>query len=365
MTAANERAEPVVHVGQRVLGSGKPCFIAAEVGINHNGDMALAKRSIEAAKAAGADAVKFQNYRTEDFLSDRTLTYAYVSQGKEVVEPQWDMFKRCELTTAMLRELREHCDKVGLTFFSTPTSEQGVRELVELGSPLLKNGSDFLSNHPLVRVMARTGLLTVLSTGMATLAEVDDSVRVFNEAGGKELMLLVCTSAYPTPAPAVHLRRIGAMKSAFGVPVGFSDHTEGIVAAVGAVTLGACFVEKHFTLDKNLPGPDHRFSADPGELRALVDAVRFVETALGEPTLGPTSAEGEARSGYTLSCVAARALPAGHVLGESDIALRRPGGGLPPRMLPMIIGLPLARAVTQGHSFAMGDFASAGGARPA
>jgi N,N'-diacetyllegionaminate synthase len=349
---------PSVKVGGRVLGATSPCFIAAEVGINHNGDLALAHRSIDAAKAAGADAVKFQNYRTEDFLSDRTLTYRYVSQGREVVEPQWDMFKRCELTVDGLRELREHCDRIGLAFFSTPTSEQGVADLVALGAPLLKNGSDFLSHHPLVRAMARSGLPTVLSTGMATLGEVDDSVRAFREAGGSELVLLVCTSAYPTPGEAVHLRRIPALRDVFGVPVGFSDHTEGIAAAVGAVALGACFIEKHFTLDKGLPGPDHRFSADEAELRSLVQAVRFVEAALGSPVLGPTAAEGEARSGYTLSCVAARALPAGHVVAEHDIALRRPGGGLPPRALPLIVGLRLCRPVTAGHVFGMTDFSS-------
>jgi N-acetylneuraminate synthase/N,N'-diacetyllegionaminate synthase len=347
---------PVVEIGARQLGAGQPCFIAAEIGINHNGDLQLAHRTIDAAKAAGVDAVKFQNYQTEDFLSDRSLTYEYVSQGKHVVESQWDMFKRCELTTAALRELREHCERAGLIFFSTPTSQRGVEDLVQLQAALLKNGSDFLSNHPLVRAMARTGIPTVLSTGMATLAEIDDSVRAFREAGGRALILLVCTSAYPTPAEAVHLRRIPTLRDAFAVPVGFSDHTEGTAAAVGAVALGSCFIEKHFTLDKNLPGPDHRFSADEAELRDLVTSLRFVEAALGDSTLGPTQAEGGARSGYTLSCVAARAMRQGETLGEADIALRRPGTGLPPRVLPFISGLKLRHAVAAGHVFSMSDF---------
>ena len=259
----------VVRVGERLVGEGQPCFLAAEVGINHNGDMDLAHRSIDAAAEAGADAVKFQNYHTEDFVSDRSLTYEYVSQGKTVVESQYDMFKRCELAAAQLRELREHCDRRGVVFFSTPTSEKGIQELLELGVPLLKNGSDYLVNLSLIRAMARTALPTVISTGMATLDDVKDAVEAFRGAGGKDLVLLHCTSSYPTPPGDVHLRKISALSAAFDCAVGFSDHTNGTVAAIGSVALGACMIEKHFTLDKNLPGPDHRFSADPGELRML------------------------------------------------------------------------------------------------
>ena len=243
----------VVRIGKRWVGEGQPCFLAAEVGINHNGDMDLAHRSIDAAADAGADAVKFQNYHTEDFLSDRSLTYEYVSQGKTVVEPQYDMFKRCELAPAQLRELRAHCDRREVIFFSTPTSEKGIQELLELGMSLLKNGSDYLVNLPLIRAMARTGLPTVISTGMATLDDVKDGVEAFRGAGGKDLILLHCTSSYPTPPEDVHLRKIGALSTAFDCVVGLSDHTEGTVAAIGAVALGACMIEKHFTLDRNLP----------------------------------------------------------------------------------------------------------------
>ena len=175
----------VVRIGKRLVGEGQSCFLAAEVGINHNGDMDLARRSIDAAADAGADAVKFQNYRTEDFISDRSLTHEYVSQGKTVVESQYDMFKRCELGPAQLRELSEHCNRRGVVFFSTPTSENGIQELVELGVPLLKNGSDYLVNLPLIRAMARTGLPTVISTGMATQDEVKDGVEAFRGAGGR------------------------------------------------------------------------------------------------------------------------------------------------------------------------------------
>lgn len=346
-----------VRIGDRLFGEGYPSMLAAEIGINHNGDMELAHRMIDAAADAGADAVKFQNYHTEDFLSDRSLTYEYVSQGKTVVESQFDMFKRCELSPERLRELREHCDSRRVLFFSTPTSREGIDDLVRIGSPLLKNGSDYLVNLELIRAMARTGLPTVLSTGMATLAEIDDAVRAFRDAGGMSLVVLHCTSSYPTPPEDVHLRKIPALAEAFGCPIGLSDHTHGITAAVGAVALGACFVEKHFTLNKNLPGPDHRFSADPAEFRALVDAVRVLEKSLGQSRIGPTPSEERGRRDFRLSCVAERNLPAGHRLNEVDIAFRRPGTGLPPRAADWIKGRRLTKPVARGTPFEPEDFA--------
>jgi N,N'-diacetyllegionaminate synthase len=347
----------VVRIGKRLVGEGHPCFLAAEVGINHNGDMDLAHRSIDAAVEAGADAVKFQNYRTEDFLSDRSLTHEYVSQGKAVVESQYDMFKRCELTAANLRELRDHCDERGVIFFSTPTSENGIQELIELGVSMLKNGSDYLVNLPLIRAMARTGLPTVISTGMATLDDVKDAVEAFRGAGGKELILLHCTSSYPTPLEDAHLRKITALSVAFDCPAGLSDHTDGTVAAIGSVALGACMIEKHFTLDKNLPGPDHRFSADREEFRGLVDSVRAMEESLGSAELKPAASEELTRRDSRLSCVAARELPSGHRLVASDIAFRRPGFGFPPKQLDRLIARQLVKDIPLGHVFAAEDFA--------
>jgi N-acetylneuraminate synthase/N,N'-diacetyllegionaminate synthase len=347
----------VVRVGKRLVGEGQPCFLAAEVGINHNGDMELAHRSIDAAAEAGADAVKFQNYHTEDFISDRSLTHEYVSQGKTVVESQYDMFKRCELAPPQLRELREHCDRRGVVFFSTPTSEKGIQELLELGVPLLKNGSDYLVNLPLIRAMARTTLPTVISTGMATLDDVKDAVEAFRGAGGSDLVLLHCTSSYPTPPEDVHLRKIGALSGAFDCAVGFSDHTDGTVAAIGSVALGACMIEKHFTLDKSLPGPDHRFSADPGEFRALVRSVRNLEEGLGSAELKPAASEELGRRDYRLSCVAARELPSGHRLVAADIAFRRPGFGFPPKELDRLMARELVRTIPSGHVFSAEDFA--------
>jgi len=347
----------VVRIGKRLVGEGEPCFLAAEVGVNHNGDLNLAHRSIDAAADAGADAVKFQNYHTEDFISDRSLTYEYVSQGKTVVESQYDLFKRCELVPESLRELRAHCDDRNVVFFSTPSSEKGLRELIEVGVPLLKNGSDYLGHLPLIRALARTGLPTAISTGMATLDDVKDAVDAFRGAGGKELILLHCTSSYPTPPADVHLRKIATLSAAFDCPTGLSDHTEGIVAAIGSVALGACMIEKHFTLDKKLPGPDHRFSADPVEFRVLVESVRAVEKNLGGADITPASSEESGRRDYRLSCVATRALPPGHRLTASDIAFRRPGFGFPPRDLDRLITRKLIKNVPLGHVFSAEDFA--------
>jgi N,N'-diacetyllegionaminate synthase len=345
-----------VRVGERTIGEGQRCFIAAEIGINHNGDLDLAHRAIDAAADAGADAVKFQNYRTEDFVSDRSLTYEYLSQGKTICESQFKMFKRCELRPEALRDLRDHCKERGVIFFSTPTSAEGIDELVKLGVPLLKNGSDYLVHLPLIRAMARTGLPMVLSTGMATQAEVADAVAAFREAGGRDLILLHCTSSYPTPSEDVHLRRIPALAEAFDCPVGFSDHSEGNVAAIGAVALGACLIEKHFTVDKSLPGPDHRFSSNPAEFRSLVEAVRAMEKSLGSQEFRPAASEQRGRRDFRLSCVSVRELPAGHRLKSTDIAFRRPGSGFVPREADQLLNCVLSRKIPAGHVFAPEDF---------
>jgi N,N'-diacetyllegionaminate synthase len=344
-----------IQVGDRCIGGGAPCFIAAEIGINHNGDLALAHAMIQAAARAGADGVKFQNYRTTDFIADRTLRYQYEWNGARVEVSQYDMFKRCELDRAALVQLAVWCDDAGVVFFSTPTSDETLDDLVHAGSPLIKNGSDYLTNVALIAAMARTGLPTVLSTGMATPDEIDDAVGAFREAGGRELVLTHCTSAYPTPDDEVNLARIPALAARYGCAVGFSDHTWGTSAAMGAVALGAVFVEKHFTIDKALPGPDQAFSSDEDELRELVAGIRRFERQRGSATIGPTASEAAGRIQFRLSCVAAHDLPAGHQLGARDIAFRRPGDGLPPKAVDRLVGRRLQRAVVLGERITGND----------
>lgn len=346
-----------LRIGDRPVGPGFAAYLVAEIGLNHNGDMELARRTIEAAREAGADAVKFQSYRTEDFITDRTLTYSYESGGRTVTEAQYDMFKRCELNAEDLGALAAHCAHLGIGFHSTPTSEAGVRELVALGVGVLKNGSDYLGHLPLIAAMGASGLPSVLSTGMATVGEIDEAVAAFRATGNDALILLHCTSQYPTPAEDVNLAAMTTLAERYGCLVGFSDHTDGALAAAAAVARGACWVEKHFTLDRELPGPDHRFSADRAAFSAMVAAVRYVERALGGDALGPTAGEQASRTAFRLSCVAARALPAGHCLAAEDIAFRRPGDGLRPAEQPTLIGRALARALVEGDPICHEDLA--------
>lgn len=335
-----------IHIQNKIIGKGAPCFIAAEIGINHNGDMNLAKKMILAAKEAGADGVKFQNYYTEDFILDKNLTYEYVSEGKRVVETQYEMFKRYELSATQLKELKNYCDEIGIIFFSTPTSERGIKDLQEIDTPLFKNGSDFLVNLELIEQFAKTKTPLVISTGMATLAEIDDAVRAFEKAGGNELIILHCISSYPAPAEDVNLTKIPALEAAFNYPIGFSDHTDGIVATLGAVALGACFIEKHFTTDKNLAGPDQHFSSDPKELKELVDAVRILEKSLGTSKITPTEKEEYGRENFRLSCVVKTDLPKGHILKREDISFSRPANGLAPKFIQDLIGKSLNKSLS-------------------
>ena len=340
----------------KTAGLNFPCFIAAEIGLNFNGDINLAFKMIEAAAEAGADGVKFQNYRTEDFLIDDKLSYTYFNNGCQIIESQWDLFKRCELKEEQLKALKFHCDKVGIEFFSTPTSINGIKVLEDLDVSIIKNGSDFLTNLALIRCMAKTGKMTVLSTGMATIGEIDDAVQEFKNAGGRDLILLHCTSAYPTPPSEVNLNRIPILAKTFGCLSGFSDHTEGIASAIGAVIKGACFIEKHFTLDNSLPGPDHRFSANPDQLRELVKGVRTAELALGSCNLGPTNSELSGRENFRLSCLSAIDLEAETTLKPVHIAIMRPGTGISPKHLNQLIGMTTKKKISRGHIFSWEDF---------
>ncbi|WP_076750694.1 N-acetylneuraminate synthase family protein [Desulfatitalea tepidiphila] len=344
-----------IEIGSYTIGPEKPCFLVAEIGINHNGHLDLAKQTIDAAVQAGADGVKFQNYRTEDFISDRSLTYQYMSQDAPVTESQFDLFKRCELDRAALKELKAYCDDKGVIFHSTPTSREGIKDLMEIGVQVIKNGSDFLTHLPLIRSMGNTKLPVVLSTGMATVSEIYEAVRAFRETGNDRLVLLHCVSAYPAPPEDVNLRKIPVLASAFDCLVGFSDHTVGTIAATGAVVMGANWIEKHFTLDKSLPGPDHWFSADPAEFKQLVTSVRTMERSLGHSKLGLASSESKNRESFRLSCVAAEDLREGHVLCDADVLFRRPGTGLAPAWLPMLSGRRINRNIEKGEIIKMED----------
>jgi len=338
------------YIDGKEYGSGHP-FIVAEIGINHNGDMDLAMETISAAAKAGVDAVKFQNYQTEDFIFDQKLRLRYQSQGKEVDEPQYDIFKRCELSKGQLVDLHRECSRLGVNFHSTPTSVEGIQDLLSLGCNVIKNGSDYLTNLPLIEEMAKSGQLVVLSTGMSTLSEIDDAVQVFLSTGNKQLILLHCTSSYPTPPEQIHLAKMRTLSDAFGLPVGFSDHSVGPTAAIGATILGACWIEKHFTLDRNLEGPDHWFSIDPTELEDLLKSVRDVEKMVGSSAITPTSEEAISRRDFRLSCKAKQNLEAGTIVSGKDIVFQRPGTGYAPKYEDFLVGLKLTHPIHAGELF--------------
>ena len=328
-------------------------LIVAEIGINHNGDMQLAKKMIRAAAKAGANAVKFQNYRTEDFITDKTLVYTYKSKGETVTESQFEMFKRCELSYDNLVYLQQCCADEEIDFFSTPTSIEGIQTLKELGAKWLKNGSDYLGHLPLIKEMGATGIPTILSTGMATENEISEAVEAFRSAGGKELVLLACTSAYPADRKYLNLRRINTLEKRYKCSAGFSDHSLGWEAAVAAVCLGACMIEKHFTIDQELPGPDQWFSCTPDELKQLVSKVREAEVMMGAKELKPTQQEVISRKEFRLSCVAAKNMSEGEIIKEQDIDYKRPANGMPPSKAVLLLNRRLAKAISKGEIFSL------------
>ena len=310
----------------------------AEIGMNHYGQLGLARNSVEAAGAAGCDAVKFQNFRTEDFIQDKSLTYTYESQGKTVTEPFFDLCKRNEFQKEWIPELCNLSEEFGMEFLSTPSSEKGISDLAEAGCKFVKNGADALTHLPLLRAMAESGMHVIVSTGMAYEDDIDSALNALAPALPNRLTLLHCTSNYPTKPEDTNLRRMLSLKDKYGLPVGFSDHTCGWQAAVQAVTLGAVSIEKHFTLDHNLPGPDHWFSSNPAEMKELVSQVRQAEICMGLPDIQPATGELPVRDEFRLGLIAARNLKAGEELDEEMVVFRKPAKGLLPRDLPIYLG---------------------------
>ncbi|HTR22514.1 MAG TPA: N-acetylneuraminate synthase [Terriglobales bacterium] len=313
-------------------------FVIAEAGVNHNGSLDLAMRLVEAAKASGADAVKFQTFRADLLATRSAHKAAYQERTTASTESQFEMLQRLELDAAAHRALMDHCRKTGIQFLSSPFDIASADLLAEMDIPLFKVPSGEITNLPFLQHIASKKRPIILSTGMSTLAEVEEAVQVMTAAGVPKLTLLHCVTEYPAPYAEVNLRAMQTLKSAFGLPVGYSDHTPGIDIAIAATALGAEVIEKHFTLDRSLPGPDHKASLEPGELQQLVEAIRHVEVALGTGTKIPAPCELPNISVARKSVVAARALPVGHRLTEGDLEIKRPGNGLAPKLLPVLIG---------------------------
>ena len=319
--------------------------VIAEVGVNHNGDIDLAVEMVEAAAAAGADIVKFQSFSAEALVAEAApkAPYQEVSTG---AGSQLDMLKRLELSRDDHRVLMAACTRLGVGFLSAPFDLASVDLLAELGVREIKIASSELTDLPLLRAVGALKVPAIVSTGMATLHEVSAALDALTAAGTPRdwITLLHCTSEYPTPIDDVNLRAMTTLEHTFGLPVGFSDHTEGIEVAIAAAARGASVVEKHFTLDRNAPGPDHRASLEPHDFARMVDAVRLVERALGDPEKRPSDGEHAVSAVARKSIVAARDIVEGEMLDDSNLTTKRPAGGIDPMHWDSLVGTRAARA---------------------
>lgn len=315
-------------------------LIIAEAGVNHNGDLALARGLIDSAAEAGADLVKFQTFKADRLVTAAAVKAAYQSQSSADFETQHAMLRRLELTREMHEALIAHCKLRGIDFFSSGFDPESVALLAELGADRFKIPSGEITNLPYLRLVGSYGKPVILSSGMATLREIEWALQVLQAAGTPldRITVLHCNTEYPTPMADVNLRAMSTIAQAFGVAVGYSDHTLGIEVAIAAVALGACVIEKHFTLDRSLPGPDHKASLEPREFGAMVCAIRNIEQALGDGVKRPSASEAKNMPVARKSLVAAQPIRAGEIFSTANLAVKRPGTGLSPARWDEVIG---------------------------
>ena len=319
-------------------------LLIAEAGVNHNGSMKHAKQLIDVAAAAGADLVKFQT-----FSADRLVTKYAAKAGYQMTdgieESQYEMIHRLELDQSMHMEIIEHCERRGVGFFSTAFDIESLEMLLDLGVGRVKVPSGEVTNLPFLRRVGSTGLPVIMSTGMATIDEVGAALDILLESGTvrEDVTILHCTTQYPAPFEHVNLRAMETIREKFGVAVGYSDHTLGIQVAIAAVALGASVIEKHFTLDRHMPGPDHAASLEPEELAEMVRSIRTIEVAMGDGVKRPTPGELENRQVARKSIVAARAIRKGEIIESDMLAVKRPGIGISPMEMASVIGTEAVR----------------------
>lgn len=315
-------------------------LIIAEAGVNHNGDLNMARALVDAAAKAGADLVKFQTFSADRLVTTSARKADYQIKATEADESQYEMIRRLELSPAMHADLIGHCQQRGIEFFSTAFDLDSLDYLNGLGMPRIKVPSGEITNLPYLRKVGAFGKHVILSTGMSTLGEIEAAVDVLERAGTSRdrITVLHCNTEYPVPMAEVNLRAMISIREAFGVKVGFSDHTEGIEVAVAAVALGACVIEKHFTLDRNLPGPDHRASIEPQELAHLIRSIRNIELAMGDGIKRPSASEERNRPVARKSIVAARSIACGEVFSDENLAAKRPGIGISPMRWDEVCG---------------------------
>lgn len=331
-------------------------FIIAEAGINHNGEIDKALQMIEIAKNSGADAIKFQTFRAEEFISDPNLTYTYNSQGEEITESMLTMFKRYEFSQDEWSNIKDKCDKEQIMFLSSPGGKSDLDLLLDIGINAIKVGSDDFISIPLLKEYSKSGLPLILSCGMANLEEIQDTLNALKEKEDYPIILLLCTSEYPTPPQDVNLLKFNTLQEKLNIPLGFSDHTQGSLASSLAVSFGACVFEKHFTLDHSLPGPDHWFSENPEGLKFWIENIRKSYTMMGSSDMKPTIGEEEMKKIARKSVVTIQSIKQNQILDLSNIGIKRPGYGLPPIMLEKIIGKKAKKDLSKNHLLKMEDF---------
>ena len=315
-------------------------FIIAEAGVNHNGSVKLAKQLIDVASEAGVDAVKFQTFKTENLLSKNAQKADYQKETTDKKESQFDMIKKLELDTDTHNELIAYCKTKSIMFLSTPFDHDSIELLNDLGLEIFKIPSGEITNLPYLRHIGKLGKKVILSTGMADIGEIEDALDILVEAGTKkeDITVLHANTMYPTPMEDVNLKAMVTIGNTFDIAYGYSDHTLGIEVDIAAVAMGASIIEKHFTLDKMMEGPDHKASLEPDELIAMVKAIRNIELALGSSVKKPSASEQPNMAIARKSIVAKRAIKVGEVFTEDNLAIKRPGTGINPMQWDTIVG---------------------------
>lgn len=318
-------------------------FIIAEAGDNHNGDFDNAIRLVDEAARAGADCVKFQTFVTEEVISKHAKMAEYQKQNTGKEEAQFDMVKRLELSFHQFGQIQAYCKKRGILFASTPFDLPSIAYLNSIDVPFFKIPSGEITNYPYLVAIAKTHKDAILSTGMCTMDEIREALAVLEGHGAGKITLLHCNTEYPTPYADVNLKAMGTLRTAFGKEVGYSDHTLGIEVPIAAAALGAAVIEKHFTLDKQMEGPDHKASLEPKELAAMVAAIRHTETAMGSAEKKPSPSEQKNIAVARKSIVARKAIRRGELLTEENLATKRPGNGISPMCYPKLLGMRAVR----------------------
>lgn len=313
-------------------------FIIAEAGDNHNGDIELAYRLVDKAVEAGADCVKFQTFVTEELVSRKAEKAEYQQRETGNNESQFEMIKKLELSFDAFKKLQKYSEERGILFLSTPFDHLSIQFLSSIDIPYFKIPSGEITNFPYLVQVAKTGKDIIMSTGMAELKEIEEAICVLKQHGAGEISLLHCNTEYPTPMEDVNLRAMLTLKEKFGVRVGYSDHTQGIEVPIAAVALGAEIIEKHFTLDRNMEGPDHKASLEPDELKAMVTAIRNIENALGNGIKTASNSEKKNKEIARKSIVARKRILQGEILSEENLAVKRPGNGISPMRWTEVIG---------------------------